>query len=825
MIQVPGRLHPIQLVYKPIPVIEKSTNTDKLNPAPYVRILQLIDTKYPPDERGDLLIFLSGIKEITTVVDACREYAERNKKWIVLPLHSTLSLSDQDKVFDYPPEGVRKCIVSTNIAETSITIDGVRFVLDSGKVKEMQYDTVCKMQRLKEFWISQASAEQRKGRAGRTGPGVCFRLFEESEYAAMNAYSTPEIHRAPLDGTVLQMVAMGLNDARKFPFVESPAPETLENAIMSLKEVGAMNHDESLTITGRMLSKLPVDVNVGKMLMMGTLFHQVESVLTIASALSVQSPFTNNAYKDQDCVAARKNLDSDHGDPITLLNAYREWLLVKAKNEENSRRWCRKRGLEEQRFYEMTKLHHQFKDILLSSGLLRDSSEVMQEMTSSERATRHGELKKLKSLKREYQAKEGSKKKKFFSMRDVDTAGLSGMDNDLDDSLDIKDIEFRMRNDHRKVQNLLESSKAYSYKDLTILKLILCSGLYPQFAIADEFNHAKGGPDQLFHTRVKPFNVLHPNCIFASTPEYLQLEEIDKIHVPGFHNQQQKYPFSSKHQILVYMSLLETNKPYVVNATRMPALQVLLLFCHVIETNMDFSRMVFDSWLEVQFANETEAQIQVTKAFLLREIWSELSNLRLEDSLMDSGPRDESRASRQHELEFLLSNGLVDFVHTETLFSMRRLLPGDLKVIYNGQKVKNVSCNPIDDMATHFTPIPNSEKGGIQLSNYLLYNCLENEAHVVSRNISSSWICSFCEESGEMDILVRMQHLACCLKQKSLKIASENRKEKDIERQKANPNASEYECTVCSKTFHFTPMQLLRHKKSHECNNDLSSTS
>ena len=118
----------------PIPDIEKSANS-KLNPAPYVRILQLIDKKFPKNERGDLLIFLSGIKEITTIVDACKEYSERNNNWIVLPLHSTLSLADQDKVFDYAPDGARKCIISTNIAETSITIDGVRFVVDSGKYK------------------------------------------------------------------------------------------------------------------------------------------------------------------------------------------------------------------------------------------------------------------------------------------------------------------------------------------------------------------------------------------------------------------------------------------------------------------------------------------------------------------------------------------------------------------------------------------------------------------------------------------------------------------------------------------------------------------
>lgn len=140
------------------------------------------------------------------------------------------------QVFDYAPDGVRKCIVSTNIAETSITIDGIRFVADSGKVKEMSYDAVSKMQRLKEFWISKASAEQRKGRAGRTGPGVCYRLYSEEEYQALEKYSTPELQRVPLDSLLLQMVSMGLPDSRKFPFIEPPAMESIENSILSLKQ-------------------------------------------------------------------------------------------------------------------------------------------------------------------------------------------------------------------------------------------------------------------------------------------------------------------------------------------------------------------------------------------------------------------------------------------------------------------------------------------------------------------------------------------------------------------------------------------------------------
>lgn len=148
VIQVPGRLYPIQTQYHPLTNEDRASKSSRMNPSPYLRILQLIDSKYPREERGDLLMFLSGLNEITSVVEVAREYAQQNQRWIILPLHSSLSIAEQDKVFDYPPDGVRKCIVSTNIAETSVTIDGVRFVVDSGKVKEMSHDPLSKLQRL-----------------------------------------------------------------------------------------------------------------------------------------------------------------------------------------------------------------------------------------------------------------------------------------------------------------------------------------------------------------------------------------------------------------------------------------------------------------------------------------------------------------------------------------------------------------------------------------------------------------------------------------------------------------------------------------------------
>ncbi|TMS07127.1 putative ATP-dependent RNA helicase DHX34 [Larimichthys crocea] len=230
VLQVPGRLFPIQVIYQPIPPEEQPSRSEKLDPRPYLRILQGIDQRYPPEERGDLLLFLSGVAEISTIQEACQIYATHTSRWIVLPLHSTLSLAQQDKVFDIAPPGVRKCIISTNIAETSVTIDGVRFVVDSGKVKEMSFDPKAKMQRLQEFWISRASSEQRKGRAGRTGPGVCYRLYAESDYDAFAPYPVPEIHRVALDSLILQMKSMCLGDPLSFVFIDPPPAASIQTA-------------------------------------------------------------------------------------------------------------------------------------------------------------------------------------------------------------------------------------------------------------------------------------------------------------------------------------------------------------------------------------------------------------------------------------------------------------------------------------------------------------------------------------------------------------------------------------------------------------------
>lgn len=793
VIQVPGRLFPIEVYYRPILIENKSSKTSRLNPGPYIQILQLIDHKYPSNERGDVLIFLSGLTEISTIVDAAEIYAEQTKKWIILPLHSTLSLDIQDKVFGIAPEGIRKCIVSTNIAETSVTIDGVRFVIDSGKVKEMSYDPNCRMQCLKEFWISRASAEQRKGRAGRTGPGVCFRLYSEKEYEAMSAYSSPEIQRVPLDSLLLQMISIGLPDARKFPFLEAPSSSSIELSLQNLKKEGALTDDETLTVMGQMLSRLPVDVTIGKILILGSVFHLVDPVMSLAAVISVQSPFTNQALKNQDIIASQKLLHSNQGDPFTLLNAYHKWLEIKADRYQNSRKWCRRHGIEEQRFYEVTKLRKQFKELLQDSGLIINKK---QSSTSTQRSHRHGELKHLRNLKRSFHHASKSSK-----MLKLDSEFVINNESE-DDEIDIKDIEFQISNDKLQVQDLMESSQTYTYKDFVLLKLILCSGLYPQLALSDEHNSYKTDSDQLFHTKEKAFVCLHPNGVFSLQPDLLHLNELDTQQIPGFHSQ---IPLSTKHQLIAFVSFLETTKPYLVNCIRIPAAHTLLLLAHTLDTNHDFTKIIADSWLELRFPVAEEAQHFVFCAIKIRDIWQDLLQQKLkENQSFQENPEESSEIKKKRTS---LERSIKEFLHIEILFTIRKLLSADLKSLYIGLSENNyfIESNILKDIEDNK---PHPVKGGLILKDYLTYNCLSDIDHSHLQYIQKHWKCPYCEQEMLVTLLEQIRHQEKCQK--------ENEKHpSDEECSKVDPLKKDYFCQKCQKNLYFTAVEILKHKQKH----------
>ncbi|XP_031621594.1 probable ATP-dependent RNA helicase DHX34 [Contarinia nasturtii] len=820
VIEVPGRLFPIKLHYRP-PIEDfggRQSKADRLSPEPYVQIMQMIDGKYPSTEKGDLLIFMSGLTEITTIVDAATEYAEKNKNWIILPLHSSLSISDQDKVFDYPPDGVRKCIVSTNIAETSVTIDGVRFVVDSGKMKEMSYDPQTKMQRLKEFSISKASAKQRMGRAGRTGPGICYRLYAEKTYNEFEEYSQAEIHRVPLESLLLQMISMGLPDARMFPFIEPPAADSIENGILSLKKHDALTANEKVTPLGRALSKLPVEISIGKMLLMGCVFEQVQPVLTLAAALSVQTPFTNRAYRDHECETARKDLESDHGDPITVLNAYKEWLELKRgqfnRKNENTKQWCRRRGLEEQRFYEITKLRRQFEELLKDSDLLSvDNSE----MSTSERIIRKGELRQLKQMRREHKQEAPKRRKLKMTL-------YSNENEDEDDgSVDIRDVDFRLSNDSSKIDDLVSGATACSYRDLIILKLILVSGLYPQVAISDEINHLKAPGQQFYHTEKKPYTSLHPMGFFANNPQILQLTQ-PEIAEP-FGTYRSKLPLSSRHQLLCYLSLLETTKPYLMNTLRMPAAQTLLLFSHSIDTNSTFSKIICDSWLQLEFPQPECGQNLLLKASNLRLTWTKLLENKLESMTksVESELATDKRQVESKKLENELWSNLATFMNSEILYTIKRLLPADLKTLYVGpmddysELLSQFKPNPFAD---DFECTPNDVKGGIQITDNILYAAVREtdwSCEMADLIVTTEWNCTHCGGTFYLTGIQKLQHTNECKPKPEIDDSNDQSGAMADNQQNSKPqnsNSKLYSCPNCKQELYLTSTEILKHRKT-----------
>ncbi|XP_075346078.1 putative ATP-dependent RNA helicase DHX34 [Mycteria americana] len=805
VLQVPGRIFPISVIYQPIPkeeasAVGKSGKSERLDPLPYLRVLQAIDHKYPPEERGDLLVFLSGVAEIGAVLEAAQAYAARTQRWIVLPLHSTLSVAEQDKVFDVPPPGVRKCILSTNIAETSVTIDGVRFVLDSGKVKEMSYDPQGKLQRLQEFWISRASAEQRKGRAGRTGPGVCYRLYAESDYDAFSPYPVPEIQRVALDALVLQLKSMGLGDPRTFPFLEPPPSSSLETAVRYLRDQGALDEAEDLTPIGNLLAQLPVDVVVGKMLVLGTLFGLAEPTLTVAAALSVQSPFLRPAHPNPDCATARRPLESPHGDPLTLLNVFNEWVQVKSERSGSSRKWCRRRGLEEHRLYEAANLRRQFQELLRNHQLLEEASS--QPSDSYSRQSRHRERRELHRLWRSHAETEG-RKRKVLRLQD----GADGSSGEEDDdggstrgkgerSIDIQDVKFKLRHNVEELQAV--SSSVLSSSQLALLKLVLCRGLYPQLAVPDQLNSGRKDSDQIFHTKNKQGVVLHPTCVFATSPELLHAKEGPE----RGGTKDLKEGLSCHHQLLAFVSLLETNKPYLVNCVRVPALQALLLFSRSLDTSADCARLVADGWLEITVPDADSALRLLSTALQLRSAWEKLLHQLLEGRGEESGRRPSSRDVS------VLTRGLLEFLQTEVPYRLHQLTGLEKQNLYVGPQT--VAAAPrLPGLFQGTEMKPDEVKGGHRVTDFLTYNCLATDTDLYSDCLRSFWTCPYCDLHMPFTPLERMCHENACR-------PSEAPPEEAAESlSKTSALHRSYHCDVCQQDFTFTPTEILRHKKQH----------
>ncbi len=300
IVEVSGRTYPVEIRYRPLEVVLPAAGGDGVedpdDPDHEVVRTELRDpteaivdavAELAAEPPGDVLVFLSGEREIRDTTEALRGAFDDNTE--VLPLYARLPTADQQKVFQ-PSRAARRIVLATNVAETSLTVPGIRYVVDPGTARISRYSRRTKVQRLPIEPISQASAQQRSGRCGRTAPGVCIRLYSEADFEARPRYTDPELLRTNLAAVILQMAALDLGAVEDFPFLDPPDARSIRDGVGLLQELGAFDGSGKLTTVGRRLAQIPVDPRLGRMLLQADAEGCVREVLVIAAALSIPDP-------------------------------------------------------------------------------------------------------------------------------------------------------------------------------------------------------------------------------------------------------------------------------------------------------------------------------------------------------------------------------------------------------------------------------------------------------------------------------------------------------------------------------------------------------
>lgn len=324
--------------------------------------VRLIDRQLG-DKDGGILIFLPGTLEIDRTLQALSHFPNLH----ALPLHASLMPIEQKRVFPLPPPGKRKVIAATNVAETSITIEDIVAVIDTGRVKETSYDPQSNMVRLAETWASRAACKQRRGRAGRVRAGECYKLYTRNAEAKMMERPDPEIRRVPLEQMCLSIKAMGVQDVSGFLASALTPPEStaVEGAVRLLSQMGAIT-DNELTALGRHMSMIPADLRLGKLLVYGATFGCLEAALTIASVLTARSPFMSPRERDQDTRnefnRIRTTFSQNQGDLLVDLRAFEQWAAMRSKgaSSRDLRFWCQDNRLSTQTLFDIASNRSQY---------------------------------------------------------------------------------------------------------------------------------------------------------------------------------------------------------------------------------------------------------------------------------------------------------------------------------------------------------------------------------------------------------------------------------------------------------------------------------
>ncbi|PIE43055.1 MAG: ATP-dependent RNA helicase HrpA [Gammaproteobacteria bacterium] len=357
IISVSGRTYPVAVVYRPLELLECDEEDVTIQTAIGQVIAEIeSEEKQRKHSPGDILVFLSGEREIRETAKHLRNCDFKHAE--VMPLYARLSGAEQNKIFQ--SRRGRKIVLATNVAETSITVPGIRYVIDPGKARISRYSYRSKVQRLPVEAISQASANQRKGRCGRVESGVCYRLYSEEDFLSRPEFTDPEIVRTNLASVILQMAQLNLGDIKKFPFIEAPDSRLINDGYKLLHELGAVTHRNRLTTQGKVLARIPVDPRIARMLLEASSKHCLTEVSVIGAALAIQDPKEKPHDKQQAAIQAHKQFEHTESDFLSLLNLWNELETQRqALSNSQFRKYCQKNYISFLRYREWRDIHRQ----------------------------------------------------------------------------------------------------------------------------------------------------------------------------------------------------------------------------------------------------------------------------------------------------------------------------------------------------------------------------------------------------------------------------------------------------------------------------------
>ncbi|MBU9281835.1 ATP-dependent RNA helicase HrpA [Burkholderia multivorans] len=389
VIEVSGRLYPVEVRYRPVaedrPAVKHAEGTasrDRVKTAREAErdlmdaIVDAVD-ELCREGRGDVLVFLPGEREIREAAEALRKHHPPHTE--ILPLFARLSAADQDKVFK--PSNARRIVLATNVAETSLTVPGIRYVVDTGLARVKRYSYRNKVEQLQVEPISQAAANQRAGRCGRVADGICIRLYDESDFQARARFTDPEILRSSLASVILRMKSLHLTAIESFPFLEPPPGRAIADGYQLLNELGAVDDDNALTPLGRELARLPLDPRVGRMILAARDQQSLREVLIIASALSVQDPRDRPIDAQEQADQAHRRFADERSEFLQWLKIW-SWFEEAVAHKKSNRQLvdaCRQNFLSHLRLREWRDVHSQLLTVVREHGWRLNESEATYE--------------------------------------------------------------------------------------------------------------------------------------------------------------------------------------------------------------------------------------------------------------------------------------------------------------------------------------------------------------------------------------------------------------------------------------------------------------